>query len=374
VKKEKLLKKIKHISNKNFKLLAPKIDRVKKFPKEITKLLNKEDLNFLLGYHAGKKISLNAKQECQFYFYATKYCANIRNYFLVSLGMVGSTIIKYGTPIQKKNFLNNTIKKGAIYSLVITEPNAGSNTKEISTKYIKTKNGYLINGKKKWITLGGISKTLLVLANGKQGLLLFIIDSKTKGIKRSEIKNILTNRGSHISNISFNKVRVSASSLIGGKIEISDKALDYALKNGRAIASISAFSMCSAALEETIDYTKKREQFGKKIWNYQLIQKIIADARVNISAGLALTENAFQNKRGMSVKSMNYCNISKLYASQNVQKICSDLLDVYGANGTSGKYNIERYFRESKGFQFIEGTSQILTQLIALNSIIGFKE
>ena len=76
----------------------------------------------------------------------------------------------------------------------------------------------------------------------------------------------------------------------------------------------------------------------------------------------------------MSLKSMNYCNISKLYASQNVQKICSDLLDVYGANGTSGKYNIERYFRESKGFQFIEGTSQILTQLIALNSIIGLKE
>ena len=68
--------------------------------------------------------------------------------------------------------------------------------------------------------------------------------------------------------------------------------------------------MCLAALEEAIDYTKNREQFGKKIWNYQLIQKILADARVNISAGIAFTENAFQKKRQISIGSMNYCNMS----------------------------------------------------------------
>jgi len=374
VKKKKLLEKIKLISSKNFKSLAPKIDFKKKFPKEITKLLDKDEINLLLGYHNNKKLSFNHKEECQFYFHATKYCANIRNYFLVSLGMVGSTIMRYGTSAQKKQFLHSTVNKGGISSLVITEPNAGSNTKEISTKYIKTKNGYLINGKKKWITLGGISDTLLVLANGEQGLLLFIIDSKTKGIKISEMKNILTNRGSHIAEISFDKVRVLDSDLIGNNIEVSSKALNYALANGRVIASISAFSMCLAALEEAIDYTKNREQFGKKIWNYQLIQKILADARVNISAGIAFTENAFQKKRKISIGSMNYCNMSKFFASQNVQQICSDLLDVYGANGTSNEFNIERYFRESKGFQFIEGTSQILTQLIALNSIMGFEE
>lgn len=374
MKKEKLLKKIKFISNNSFKLLASKIDSSKKFPTEITKLLNKNDIELLLGHNTKKKNSLNYKQECHFYFHATKYCANIRNYFLVSLGMVGSTILKYGTSAQKKKFLSDTVNKKSISSLVITEPNAGSNTKEIATKYIKTKNGYLINGKKKWITLGGISDNLLVLANGEQGLLLFIMDSKTKGIKRSVMKNILTNRGSHVANISFKNVIISKSALIGGNIEVSSKALNYALTNGRAIASISAFSMCQAALEETIAYAKFREQFGKKIWNYQLIQKILADARVNISAGIAFTEKAFRKKREMTIESMNYCNMSKLFASQSVQQICSTLLDVYGANGTSGKFNIERYFRESKGFQFIEGTSQILTQLIALNSIMGFEE
>ena len=76
-----------------------------------------------------------------------------------------------------------------------------------------------------------------------------------------------------------------------------------------------------------------------------------------------------KKKRKINIKSENYCNMLKLFASKNAQEICSNLLDVFGANGTCNDYNIERYFRESKGFQFIEGTSQILTQLIALNVI-----
>ena len=373
MKKQKILEKIKSISFRKFRTLAPKIDKSRKFPKKITKLFNKSEIQQLLGYHQNKKNTLNPKEECEFYFYATKYCANIRNYFLVSLGMVGAAILKYGTNDQKKYFLKKTIGKGCISSLAMTEPNAGSNINEISTKYVKTNNGYIINGNKRWITLGGISEILLVLANGNDGLLLFIIDSNKKGIKKTEMKNILTNKGSHIANITFNKVKVSKSSLIGEKNSISKKALEYALMNGRTIAAISAFSMSSAALEEVVEYAKKREQFGKKIWQYQQIQKIIADARINIDAGISFTEKAFFKKRKKSIETINYCSMVKLFASQKVQKICSDMLDIYGANGTSGEFNIERYFRESKGFQFIEGTSQILSQIIAMNTVLGIK-
>ncbi len=366
MKKSKLLEKIKNISDDYFKSTASKIDKSKKFPSKVTKIFNKEEINQILGYKNKKK--LDAYDEFKFYYYATKYCSNIRNYFLVSLGMVGSTILKFGSTNQKKKIMN-IIYKGGICSLAITEPDAGSNINQISTTYIKSKNGYILNGKKKWITLGGISKLLLILAKGEQGLQLFIVDTKRKGIKKSEIRNILTNRASHIANFSFNNVKILKSELLGEKNNITQKALNFALINGRAIASASAFAMCTAALEEAIDYSKKRDQFGKKIWNYQLIQKIISDSRINISAGLAFSEKAFKYKKKNTIESENYCNMAKLFASQNVQKICSELLDIFGANGTSNTFNIERYFRESKGFQFIEGTSQILTQLIALNSI-----
>ena len=364
---KKLLKKIKKISEKNFKSVAKDIDNKKKFPKNITKILNKSEISLLLGYH-NKIQSLTPSEECEFYFNATKFCANIRNYYLVSLGMVGSTILKFGTKKQKENCIDE-LSKGKIFSLVITEPNAGSNINEIETSYKETHDGFIINGKKKWITLGGIAEKYLLLANGNQGLQLFIIDSKLKGINKTVIKNILTNKASHISNINFKDVKIKKNSLIGENYDVSLKALNYALINGRAIASISAFSMCEAALDETVNYTKKRSQFGKKIWNFQLIQKIIAESKMKIESGISFSEKAFKIKRKINIKSENYCNMLKLFASQNVQEICSNLLDVFGANGTCNDYNIERYFRESKGFQFIEGTSQILTQLIALNVI-----
>ena len=362
-----LLKKIKNISENNFKIIAKEIDNKKKFPKNITKLFNRNEINLLLGYH-NKIQSLTPLEECEFYFNATKYCANIRNYFLVSLGMVGSTILKFGTKKQKNDYLND-LSKGKIFSLVITEPSAGSNINQIETSYRETNNGFIINGKKKWITLGGIADKFLLLANGSHGLKLFIIDSKLKGINKTVKKDILTNKASHISNINLKNVKIKKNCLFGGKYNISSKALNYALINGRAIASISAFSMCQAALEETLIYSKKRSQFGKKIWNFQLIQKIIAESKMKIESGISFSEKAFKIKRTINLKSENYCNMLKLFASKNAQEICSDLLDVFGANGISNDYNIERYFRESKGFQFIEGTSQILTQLIALNLI-----
>ena len=101
-----LLKKIKNISENNFKIIAKEIDNKKKFPKNITKLFNRNEINLLLGYH-NKIQSLTPLEECEFYFNATKYCANIRNYFLVSLGMVGSTILKFGTKKQKNDYLND---------------------------------------------------------------------------------------------------------------------------------------------------------------------------------------------------------------------------------------------------------------------------
>ena len=141
-----------------------------------------------MGYHFNNKNTFSYNEEFNFYYYATKYCANIRNYFLVSLGMVGSTILKYGTIKQKKLILSHLEKKKFISSLLITEPTAGSNINEIKTNYIKKNGYYILNGKKTWITLGGISNIYLILANGKEGLILFLTESKSKKLKKKNIK------------------------------------------------------------------------------------------------------------------------------------------------------------------------------------------
>ena len=370
----KTLYKIKNLAEKKYKKLGIVSDKKKIFPKKILRDFDKNDLIKILGYHFNNKNTFNYNEEFNFYYYATKYCANIRNYFLVSLGMVGSTILKYGTIKQKKLILSHLEKKKFISSLLITEPTAGSNINEIKTNYIKKNGYYILNGKKTWITLGGISNIYLILANGKEGLILFLTESKSKKLKKKILKNIISNRGSHIATIDIKNLKLTKKNILGENSRNSSKALGYALMHGRAIAALSAFSMCSAALDEVIEYSKKREQFGKKIWNFQQIQKIISDTRVFIEAGLSMSNKSFKLKRNYNSDSENFCSMTKLFAASHLTKTISNLMDIYGAYSTSGENNIERYLRESKGFSYIEGTSQILNQLIALNSILGIRK
>jgi hypothetical protein len=110
-----IINKIKNIAQYKIMPSAREIDNKKKFPDFISKFFDESGLKLLLGYHASLK-SLSPKQEAEFYFFATKYCANIRNYFLVSIGMVGAGIFKYGTKNQKTNFIKNTVKKSEIYA------------------------------------------------------------------------------------------------------------------------------------------------------------------------------------------------------------------------------------------------------------------
>ena len=370
--KDKILKKIKFISENKFYKLSKITDKNRIFPQKIAKFLTKKEILYLLEYHKNPKKGIDPITEYKFYLNATKYCANIKNYFLVSIGMVGSTIMKYGTKDQIKNYLNKTANNGLISSILITEPMAGSNINEIKTEYKKINNNYVINGEKTWITLGGISKLSLILANGKDGLLLFVADNNNS-FKKKELKYILTNKGSHISNIKLKNLKLREKDIIGGNKRLSKIALEYALMNGRVIAALSASAMCSAALEEAIYYAKRREQFGKKIYQYQQIQKIISDVAVELAANFSLIEKSFKIKRKFNQETINYSMITKIKATKNLVENISSLMDIFGANSTSPKYNIERYFRESKGYHFIEGTTQILSQLIAINSIIKNK-
>ena len=351
---DKTLNKIKYLAEKKYKKLGIISDKKKIFPKIILRDLNKKDFNGILGYHFKNKNTFSYDEEFNFYYFATKYCANIRNYFLVSLGMVGSTILRYGTTKQKKLILNYLEKKKFISSLFITEPSAGSNINEIKTTYLKKNKTYIINGKKTWITLGGISNIYLILANGEDGLILFLTESKIKHFKKKELKNIISNRGSHIANIDIKNLKLTKDNILGEDVKISLQALNFALMHGRAIAALSAFSMCSAALDEALEYAKKREQFGKKIWNFQQIQKIISDTRVFVEAGLSMSHKAFKLKRNYNRDSENFSSMTKLFATSNLTKIISNLMDIYGAYSTNSENNIERCLRKSKGLVILK--------------------
>lgn len=359
----KIQKKIINLNNNKIISESKKTDKNSSFPEYITKILNKEDLQMLLGYHDNKK-SMSALEECLFYYECSKYCSAVRNYFLVSIGMVGAAIFKFGSLEQKKNYIDKIVNKRGVASLAITERDSGSDISSIKSRYKIENDHYILNGKKTWITLGGRANIILILATGEKGLMLFFTE-KNKFIKTKKIKNIISNRGSEISEISFKNLKISKKNIIGITPNKSLDALNYALMNGRAIAGISAVGMSSAALEEASNYSLNRVQFGKPICNFQQIQNIISNSTIKIAAAKSLSEKTFVMKRKNFSKNKNLCNFSKLYSSNTIIEITSELMQIYGANGTSSKFNIERYNREAQGFRYIEGTAQIISQLIS---------
>ena len=356
--------------SKEFEYFGRSTDAQQSFNQNIPKIFKGEGISSLIECGIGKG-DLNSEEECKLYFLLSKYCANMRNYFLVSIGMVGCTIQKFGTPEQKDIFGNRLIYSGGIAALAITEPEVGSDLNAISTEYEFFDGKFTLNGKKKWITLGGIADIIMVVANGKKGPLVFLIDGNTHGIERTEIKGLLSNRGSHIAELSFKNVLLTRNDMLGGEECFSANAVSFALKNGRAIASIAAVAMASAALEEMVSYAKSRKQFGVRIWEHQLVQKLIGDAQTNVHAGYNLTKEAFYRKRKDDRDSTHLCSIAKLFSSTAIESISADAVQLLGANGISSDFSVERYYREAKAFQFIEGTSQILVQIIARGAITG---
>lgn len=367
----RILKKARSLSEEKFKELGATVDQSQSFPKSITKCFEPNELVDIMMSSAGISGVLVPKQECEFFFYVSKYCANIRNYFLVSLGMVGSTLLKYGTEDQKKLYIEKLKNGESIGSLAITEPSAGSNLKQLKASYEIRNGNYIINGKKRWITLGSEASFFILVANGSEGLSLFLVDADNIGIKRSKMQGLLSNRASGIAELEFKDVTLDSKALIGGSHSVSAQALEFALTNGRSIVAIAAVAMGFAAMEEAQRYAKEREQFGVKIWQHQMVQKMLGDAHISNHAGRCMAEEGFIRKRGGSPGTAQFCAMAKVFSSNNLQKTASDAIQIMGGNGMTSEYNVERYYREAKAFQFIEGTSEVLTQLIGRSAVLG---
>ena len=313
----------------------------------------------------------SSEEEAEIFFRLGSYCSSTRNYFLVSVAMVAATILKFGSAAQKLRCKELILAGDFIGSLAITEPLAGSNIDEIKTKYEIVNETVQLTGHKRWITLGAVSNMFLIAAVGKEGRLLFVVEPRCSSFTRQPMKGLASNRGSAIANLEFEHLQLKVEDTLGGDFDSSQKALDFALMNGRAIASISALAMANSAVREAIEYAKSREQFGKKIWHHQLIQKIIGDSWLDINAGHHLCLNAFSAKHDDDASAMEHCINAKLFATKVVQNVTAGAMQIIGGNSLTKDFNIERYHREASAFGFIEGSNEILTQLVAQKALIG---
>jgi alkylation response protein AidB-like acyl-CoA dehydrogenase len=294
-----------------------------------------------------------------------KACSSTRALLTVHSSLVGQTILRWGTDAQKEKILPAMATGETLASFALTEPEVGSDAKSVGTEYKRQRDHYILNGRKKWITLSAIADLFMVIARNQEGITAFLVDSKAKGITIAPMRGLLANKAAYIAEIEFCNVHVPEENILGieggGFTYIVNTALDY----GRYSVAWGGLGLAQEALTSMVDYSRNRKQFGRRIHEYQFIQGMIGNAVTKIHAGRTLCLHAGKLRRDEHDDYVIETTIAKYYTSMIANQVASDAIQVHGGNGCCNKYPAERLFREARILEIIEGTSQMQQEVIA---------
>ncbi len=289
-----------------------------------------------------------------------------------NMGVVGA-IIKYGTEEQKKKYLPMVLA-GDKPAIVITEPEAGSAATDMTTRAVRDGDEYILNGKKKWITGAGVSHINLVFARvvhggDEQGIGALIVELGTEGFRIGERAFMMGLRGIPESEEIFENCRVPQENLV----TVGFGRLMAAYNAQRVGAGTVALGLAEGAFAQAVEYAKKREQFGRPISEFQGLQWILADGRIQLDAArLLLHRAAVQEDPKTGFPDMHLAAIAKTFSAEASIKVANDALQIFGAAGYSRDLPIERMARDVRMFTIGGGTTQAQRNVIA-SGIFGRK-
>jgi butyryl-CoA dehydrogenase len=291
----------------------------------------------------------------------------MRTVISVQTSLVCSSILRWGSEEQKQQYLPKLCSGEWLGCFGLTEPDTGSDAADQKTRARRTNGGWVLNGSKMWISLGNHAKVALIFAQTDpekkhRGLACFLVPTDAPGFSAQEIHGKMGLHGSDTAAIALDDVEVSADALMG---EVGDgfKIAMSALDSGRYSVAAGCVGVCQGSLDLSVAYSKEREQFGRPIASFQLVQAMIADMRVQTDAARLLVHRAgFLKDAGRP--STTETSIAKLYATEAAQN-CSHLaIQVHGGSGYVDDHPVERYFRDVRVTTLYEGTSQIQKLII----------
>ena len=299
----------------------------------------------------------------------SRKCASTGVITSVHNSLAAWPIIHYGTDEQKKKYLPILAKGEKIGAFAGTEPNAGSDLGAMSTVAVLKGDKYIINGDKTFITSGPAAGIIIVFAvtdkkAGPKGISAFIVESDMKGYKVGSIFEKLGINASKTSEIIFEDMEVPKENLLGKEGDGFKIALST-LDGGRIGIAAQAVGIAQAALDECIEYSKQRQQFGRPIAKFQAIQWMIADMATQIEAARLLTYKAAYAKDQGTGRFSKEAAMAKLFASEAAMDAVVKAVQIHGGYGYTKEYTVERLFRDAKITEIYEGTSEVQRMVIA---------
>jgi alkylation response protein AidB-like acyl-CoA dehydrogenase len=292
--------------------------------------------------------------------------SSARTVVSVVTSLVASSIEGWGSEEQKKEWLPR-LCAGELGCFGLTEPGTGSDAANLSTRATKVNGGWRISGQKQWISLGNYAKLALVFAQtdpekAHRGIAAFLVPTDSDGFSSQEIHGKLGLRASDTAELSLDDVEVPDEAVLG---EVGDgfKLAMTALDSGRFSVAAGCVGICQGCVDASVTYAKEREQFGKPIASFQLVQEMLADMVVETDAARALVWRAGWLK-DTGQPNTTETSIAKLYATEAAVRCANSAIQVHGGSGYVDDYPVERYLRDARVTTLYEGTTQIQKLII----------
>ncbi|MFC8764162.1 acyl-CoA dehydrogenase family protein [Streptomyces sp. NPDC057193] len=278
-------------------------------------------------------------------------------------------LARFGTEQQRGAQLPAMLGGGLLGAYCLSEPAAGSDAAALRTRAVREGEGgdWVIDGTKAWITHGGIADFYTVMARtggpGAKGITAFLVPGDAPGLSAAPPERKMGMTGSPTAQVHLDGVRVSDARRLGAEGQGFALALD-ALDSGRLGIAACAVGLGQAALDEAVAYARERRQFGRPIADFQGLRFLLADMATRIEAGRALyLEAARLRDEG---RSFGRCAaMAKLFCTDAAMRVTTDAVQVLGGYGYTADFPVERYLREAKMLQIVEGTNQIQRVVIA---------
>jgi butyryl-CoA dehydrogenase len=291
----------------------------------------------------------------------------VRTVISVQTSLVCSAILKWGTEEQKEHYLPKLCSGEWLGCFGLTEPDTGSDAANQRTRAVKTDSGWVINGAKMWISMGNYARVALIFAQtdpslGHKGLACFLVDTDQPGFKPQPIEHKMGLQASDTASIALEDVQVAPDAMLG---QVGDgfKVAMSALDSGRYSVAAGCVGICQGCVEESVNYAKEREQFGRPIASFQLIQAMIADMVLKTEASRMLVWRAGWLK-DLGRPNTLETSVAKLHATEAAVECANTAIQVHGGAGYVDDHPVERYFRDVRVTTLYEGTSQIQKLII----------
>lgn len=289
-------------------------------------------------------------------------------------GIGAQGIVIDGTPEQKAAWLPRLASGEIIGSFALTEPDSGSDAASLRTTATRDGDHYVIDGVKRFITNAPEAGVFTVMARTDQArrdagaISAFLVERSTPGLSLGRIDKKMGQRGAHTCDVIFERCRVPAANLIGGKEGVGFKTAMKVLDKGRLHIAAVCVGAARRMLDDALRYAMERRQFGQPIADFQLVQAMLADSQAELYAARSMVlDAARQRDEGRDVTLEASC--CKLFASEMCGRVADRAVQVHGGAGYVADYAAERFYRDVRLFRIYEGTSQIQQLVIARNMI-----